>query len=357
MASSKNEEPHPLLKQNKPWDINDNNIWLASTVGLRRNIEKFNFPGKLTAERRKQIVNLISKELLSRPDLQKPVLIQGEEIGPLEKEFLLEHFLTFENYNQASNGEAFIFDETGSFLATINFDDHLHLQMLDCKGEIENTWNKLVQIETAIGNQVAYSFSHKFGFLTSDFDHCGTALTVSAFLQLPALIHSEKIDEILEETVDENLTIMGIQGNPTEIVGDVIVVQNNYTLGITEETIVSSIRSFSTKMMVEENTARKKIKEPDDSNVKDKVSRAFGILIHSYQIEAIEALNAISLLKLGVEMGWVKGVSVLDLNKLFFNSRRSHLLCNFPQKISQEEIIHKRAEFIHKTLKNAQLTI
>src|SRR5262249_54023406 len=112
------------------------------------------------------------------------------------------------------------------------------------------------------------------------------------------------------------------------------------------------------KMLVEEHGARAKILHEGSAEIKDRVSRAYGILIHSYQIEAIEALNAISLLKLGVELGWLTGTNVKELNRLFFNCRRAHLLHQYSgEKIKQEEIPHKRAEFIHKNLKNVQLAI
>ncbi len=110
-------------------------------------------------------------------------------------------------------------------------------------------------------------------------------------------------------------------------------------------------------MLVEEHGARSKILHEESAEIKDRVSRAFGILIHSYQIEAVEALNAISLLKLGAELGWLTGVTSKELNRLFFNCRRAHLLHQYGERIKQEEIPHKRAEFIHKTLKGVQLTI
>lgn len=88
-----NDKPNPIINQNKPWQNNDNNIWLASTINLHRNIEKFNFPSKLNTDRRKQVVSLLSKEILTHASLKNPILIRAEEIGPLEKEFLVEHFL------------------------------------------------------------------------------------------------------------------------------------------------------------------------------------------------------------------------------------------------------------------------
>jgi protein arginine kinase len=357
-----NDQSAPLLFPKKPWIDNENSIWLASTISLQRNIEKFKFPGKLSADRKKQIVALVSKELLSTEAISQgqlvgPSLVKAEDIGILEKEFLVEHFLSTHNYNQAQAGEGFILDESGTFLATLNMRDHIHLQLIDTKGELENTWGRLVKIETAMGNNLNYSFTPKFGFLTADPTQCGTGLLIATYLQLPGLIHTHKLETILDGTQDESLLITGIQGNPSEIIGDVLMIQNNYTLGLTEENIISSLRSFTTKLIAEETNARHQIKRDDSPDLKDKVSRAFGILIHSYQIEAIEALNALSLLKLGSESGWVSGIDHQKLNALFFACRRAHLLYDKKEKINQEEIPHKRSEQIHKALKDVKLLI
>lgn len=346
-----------ILRKTSPWENNTNSVWLASTVSLCRNIEKFKFPGKLDTERRKQIINLLSKELLSIDTLKNPFLLRAEEISPLEKEFLVEHFLCNLSFNQAHVGEAFVLDQEGQFIAALNLGNHLHLQYIDCQGELESIWNKLLKIEMKIGQSMAYSFSHKFGFLTSDFSNCGTGLIVSIFLQLSALVHNEKLGDIIEKQADDSIMVTGIQGNPTEVIGDVVVIQNNYTLGVSEENIISGLRSLTTKLLVEENAARNQIRHAESAEIKDKVSRAFGILIHSYQIEAVEALNAISLLKLGADMGWIEGITQKQMNQLFFNCRRSHLLGELSEKISQDEITHKRAEYIHKSLKDAHLTI
>jgi len=352
----KNNGSDPVLKQRKPWEENENTVWLASTLSLNRNVEKFKFPMKLDAERERQLIGVISKELMANKYLVKPTLISAEQATPLQKQFLVEHFLTTESFQQAHAGEAFIIDESGEFLITLNVHDHIHFQLLDVQGELESAWNKLVQIETSLGSSVNYMFSPKYGFLTADFNQCGTALNAAVFLQVPALVHTELVDAVLEQLVDDSFYVTGIQGNPTEIIGDILVVQNNYTLGISEENIIANLRAFTTKILVEENSTKSKIRHEDNAEIKDRVSRAFGILIHSYQIEAIEALNAISLLKLGTELGWMTGITIKDLNKLFFNCRRAHLLQQCGD-VKQEEILHTRAEFIHKTLSNVKLTI
>lgn len=348
---------NPILKQKQPWVDNHNDIWLASSINLYRNVENFKFPGKMTAVRRKQIIPLLTKELLKDSQLKKPTFIKAEDVSPVEKEYLVEHFLSTYSFQEAHSGEGFIVDDSGHFLATINIHDHLHLELIDIRGELEHAWNKLVKIEMHLGKSIAYAFSPRFGFLTSNPAHCGTALIVSLFLQPTALIHSGKIEEEIENNMNKTIAITGLQGSPTEIIGDVLTVSNNYTLGFNEENIISSLRTFATKLLAAEGGMRNEIKQSESAEIKDKVSRAFGVLMHSYQIEAVEALNAISLLKLGSELGWLSGTRTSTLNELFFNCRRGHLLRNFGEEISQEELSHKRAEFIHSTLKDVQLKI
>jgi protein arginine kinase len=211
----KANESSSILCQKKPWSDNANPIWLASTVSLQRNIEKYKFPGKLPSDRKKQIIALISKDLLTQEGLSKPFLVKAEDIGFLEKEYLGEHFLSTYNFNQTQAGEGFVFDESGEFMASLNLLDHLQLELVDCKGELENTWSRLVKIETMLGKSLNYSFSPKFGFLTADPTQCGTALLISVYLQVPGLIHTDTVDDILEKYADETIKNSCIQGSPT----------------------------------------------------------------------------------------------------------------------------------------------
>jgi protein arginine kinase len=202
-----------------------------------------------------------------------------------------------------------------------------------------------------------YSFSPKFGFLTADPSVCGTAFVLTIYIQPSALIHLNSLEKTFERIKNPAISITGIQGEKGAFIGDVVAVRNNYTLGVADENIISTLRLFATKLLVEENSFRTQLRREDRPELKDKVSRAFGVLIHSYQIEAVEALNAISLLKLGADLGWLIGASAMELNRLFFNCRRAHLLSQYEEEVSQEELSHKRAEFIHKTLKKVSLTI
>lgn len=355
--TKKLEPPPKLLNINSPWKKNENPIWLASTLCLSRNIEKFNFPSKLSSDKRNQIISLVSKEIVGFESVVDPVLFRSEEMSPFEKEYLYEHFLTTRSFQEAHHGEGFVVDKSGQFLTAINVQDHLLFLMTDISGELERTLNYLNKIESDIGKNIHYSFSSKFGFLTANINDVGSGFSIYTYLQVPALIHTRSIEEFLIKNSDDSISVTGLQGRPNEIIGDLIVVHNNYTLGMTEETILSHVRTYTIKLLVREKGLRSEIKKNGDPKMKDKVSRAFGLLKHSYQIDAIEALDAISLVKLGVDIEWIKGLSVATLNLLMFDIRRVHLQFQFEEEFPKEELTHKRSEFIHEALKSAELLI
>lgn len=347
----------PIEFQKNPWEGNDNNIWLSSTISLSRNMEKYKFPGKLAGDKRKQIVSLASKEMMTSSFLTKPVLINAEDMSSVGKEFLVEHFLTMRSFQHAHQGEAFIVDSMGRFLAALNVRDHILLHMIDCKGELENIWETLVNLESVIGKTMNFAFSPRFGFLTADPMMCGTALIVHVYLHLPALLHTGTFQDVMEKYRDDGMAVEGFQGSPNEFIGDIIAIHNNYTLGLTEENILSNLRTIATKLVVEEKGARSRIQQEGKTEIKDKVSRAYAVLLHSYQIEAVESFNAISLLKIAIDLGWIEGISHVELNALLFRIRRAHLLTYFGEQIAQDEISHRRADFVHQIFKNVTLKI
>ncbi len=350
--------PQPLL-EHTPWEKETNPVWLATSFLLHRNVNKFNFPPKMDERQFEQTLTLLKDQLLKSSFLDGLVLLKAEEVSALDKEYLFEHFLCLEGFQNTLAGQGFVVDNSGSFLAKLNIQDHLQLQLVDCTGNWEKVWNKLSEMETAIGSSIEFSFSPKFGHLTSDPFLCGTGLSVHAFLHLPALIHTHQLQEILTKQKEEEITVTGMGGTLEELIGDIVVISNTYTLGINEEAILHSIHSMSMKLMAVEKTLRSHLQSDHNAEIKDQVSRSFGLLLHSYQLQTKEALNALSLMKFGLQLDWIEGITDAKLNTLFFQCRRAHLLhlLHEQQMTDSQEVARKRAEFLHKNMQSVILKI
>jgi protein arginine kinase len=356
---SQNLKLPKALLEHTPWEAQTNPIWLATSFTLHRNLAKFNFPPKMNERQFQQTLDTLKEQLLRSSLLQSPVALKAEEVNALDKEFLFEHFLCREGFQNTLEGQGFIVDDSGHFFSKLNVEDHLQMHLIDSEGSWEKAWNILNQIETQIGTTVDFAFSPKFGYLTANPSVCGTGLIVQAFLHLPALIHTDQLQETMLKQREEGIAATGMGGTLDELVGDLVVISNTYTLGINEESILHAVHSMAMKLMALEKTLRSHLQSENNSEIKDQVSRSFGLLLHSYQLQTKEALGALSLMKLGLSLDWIGGITDAKLNTLFFQCRRAHLLhaLGEPQVADPQEVARKRAEFLHKNMQGVVLKI
>lgn len=339
--------PSSLL-DHTPWENETNPLWPASSFILHRNLANYLFPPKITAEQANLVLNLLSKEF--------PNLLQADKTSLLDKEFIYEHFLCLESLQNTLSGQAFYIDPTAEILALFNIDDHLRIQLFDTKGEWEKAFSRLAALDAQLSSKIEFAFSSRFGYLTSDPTLCGTGLIVLAYLHLPALIHTKQLQETLLKQKEEEVFATSLQGNLEDIVGDMVILTNEYTLGVTEENILHSINVSAMKLIGSEKALRSRLIKENNAEIKDQISRAYGLLLHSYQLKTQETLNALSLIKLGLDLGYVKGITDKKINEIFFKCRRAHLAYASSEKtLDPQDLSHKRAAFIHEQLASVQL--
>ena len=352
MKKQNDQSAATMIYQSKPWENNKNEIWIASTLKFYRNIEKYLFPDKLDPDSRKQILELSKNYLISSSYLKNGIFFPAETISHTDKEFLLEHFLASDGFLHAHSGEGFVTDDTGQFLAVINICNHLQLQLTETNEDLENALSCLINIESDLN--IPFAFSSKFGYLTSDPLLCGTAFVVNVFLHLPALIYSNQLNEIMSQQYFA-ITTSGIQGDPNNLLGNILRIHNQQTLGITETDIIENLQNYSTKLIIAEKSLKTKWKNNPPDYIKDKINRSFGLLKLSYQLKTIESLEAISACKLGIDLGLISGIDHTTINALFFNIRKAHLLNILHKDAKTEDITKLRAKYLHESFKSAKL--
>lgn len=345
----------PLFME--PWLQNTNPIWLGTTLTLARNLDKFLFPNQLKPDPQKQIFNLLSNLLIQQKAFAGGVVKRSDECQPVDRDYLIEHFFLPPQQMQGSHGSGFVLNSNGNLLASINLDNHLMIHKIDKDGQLEKHYQAMLPVEEAVERNLGFAFSNRFGYLTALPEMAGCGLKAKALLQLSALIHTQELTGVLEKEAKEGVEAFPLFKDHSDWTLDIVVVENRYCLGITEEGILSSIRMFAEKLIDSEQKKRAEIQSKPSNELKDKVSRAFAVLKHSYQIDAKEAMNALSLIKLGVLLGWVSGVDVPLLNELFFRIRRAHFLKMSGENISPEALLHRRAEFIQKKLEKLSCSL
>lgn len=333
------------------WEKNANSIWLASTLSLHRNFDKFNFPQRLDTEKRRLVLELMTGSLATIPSVTGVHVLPLDSLHPIDRDFLTEHFLVFEPVRDHQHGQAFVIEQTGTMLMQINANDHVELHVVEPSGELEAALKRLTAVEQSIEQHLPFSFSNRFGYLTSDPCQSGTGLVVNAYLHLPALTANGGYRKALSEEHQEGLIFTSLQGNSESLIGDLLVVRNRWTTGVSEEAILSSVRNTVQRMVAEETSLRAKMKGEKDTSIIDHISRAIGTLQHSFTIDTSETLRALSQVKFGIELGWVQGVTIEKINELFFDCRRAHLAKKInPEFYASPQLYNARAQFFRELM-------
>lgn len=335
-----------------PWEGPKESLWPASSIVIHRNLKGFEFPSKMNEVQREQTLKLIQTALL--PHLNNPKIATAETLNPHDKEFIFEHFLLQEGFERFDKGHALIIDETASFLGLINIEDHLHLHFTSAETSLKELWDRAAKIERSLSKELDFAFSPRFGYLTSDPAVCGTGLSVQAFLHLPVLLQTKTFGELSTE-LSECVVCQGL-GKEGEYLADLVLVENRFKLGTSENTIMVEVEKTANLLVEKEKEMRKSLSDKTVAELKDKVGRAYGLLTHSYKLQIQETLSALSLIQLANELGWVAGNKPFAFYNLFFDLRRAHLIEKLQTKDpSLDSIMEKRAELLHQTLKETIL--
>ena len=356
MAENSNFITPPSFDQ--PWEKNSNSIWLASTLSLHRNIDKFNFPHRLDTEKRRLVAKIITDTLASLPSLNDLHIFPAGSLHPIDREFFTEHFLVFEPIHDNQHDQDFVTEKLGTILIQINANDHIKLHTVETSNDLEKALDRLTAIEQGIEKHLPFSFSNHFGYLSSDPCQSGTGLVVNSYVHIPALVGLGGYHGSIDNLRHEGLLFTSLQENPDDLIGDLLVVRNNWTTGITEETILTSIRNAVLKIVSEEQSLRTKIQEEKNPEIIDHISRAIGLMQHSFTIGTSESLKALSQIKFGIELGWVKGMGLENVNELFFDCRRAHLAKKInPEFYHSDQLYKARSQYFREIMAPVALSI
>ena len=345
------------LKEKTPWEEVSHAIWPISTFTIRRNLEKNLFPGKLSTEKKIAIGEELHRKFFGLAVTDCESVTPLDDLSPLEREFFLEHFFLGDGLPQVEEGQGVMVGKRARMMAQYNLGDHLTLHLLDASSDWSSAWKTISEMESGLMKEINFAHSSKFGYLTADARHCGTGLEVKAYLHLPALSLMGQLKTALLEDVDKEVSTVSIDKEEGTFLGDLVVLKNTYAIGLSDEQMLRHLFGSANRLMNGEKTLRAHLRESPKTEVRDQVSRAYGLLTHSVKLETHEALSALSLLKLGIDLGWVKGMTDQEVNDLYFRCRRGHLLIDEEKSLETEEVVKKRAELINKKLSTLSIEV
>jgi len=344
-----------LIGQPGAWlDVeHDTGVVVSSRIRLARNLQKSAFPGWAGAEECERLWQELRTQLAAIPSLKPAESVGMEELDEIEKAILLERHLISHDQAGKGKGSGLVFRRDESISVMVNEEDHLRLQAMRPGFDLRGTWEMINRMDSEIEQRVEYAFSPQLGYLTACPTNVGTGLRASVMLHLPGLSLMNEINPIMKGMAKIGLAVRGLWGEGTEATGNMFQISNQWTLGEDELTIIGNLEQIAQEIIEHEKNARARLMEKKEIVVRDHVGRAFGILCHAHILTSKEALDMLSGLRLGIDLGILKDVGRRTVDELMLATQPGHLQRLEERALKPKDRDKVRAQMVRSRLVGA----
>ena len=335
-----------ICRRRGPFD----RIVLTSRVRLARNLKDTPFPGRASKQQREDHLQAIQPVVEALPPMKKGFASDLVSLEDLDRQLLVERHLISRELAKKKQGAAFVLskDETCSIM--INEEDHLRMQVILPGLQIKEAWKAVNKLDTLLEDKLPIAFSGRYGFLTACPTNTGTGIRVSAMLHLPGLVIAEHMQQTITAVNKLGLAVRGLYGEGTEALGNVFQISNQMTLGETENDIIERLNKVVVQIIENEENARAKLLESNPEMLFNNIGRAYGILTNAHVISSKEAKNLLSLLRLGLDLGYFPDMDPEVVDELFIVTEPGHIQFKEAKKMSPEERDIMRATQLRERL-------
>src|SRR3954466_15677841 len=278
-------------------------IVVSSRVRLARNLKNFSFPGWAKKTERLQILEVIKPAVEALPEMSDAFSVYSQDLSALEKQVLVERHLISREHAAKGVGSAVVMNKKQTLSIMINEEDHLRMQAIRSGLQLKQTFKLIDKVDTELEQKLDYAFHAQLGYLTACPTNVGTGMRASAMVHLPALVLSEQINQVIQAVNKIGLAVRGLYGEGTEALGNLFQVSNQTTLGEKEEDIINRLNKVIEQIIEHEQNARQVLLQKKLSTLLDQIGRAYGVLTHAHSMTSKEALNLLSFMKLGIDLG------------------------------------------------------
>ncbi len=327
-------------------------IVVTSRIRLARNLVDHPFPGWGRKLENETTLRLIQPTVEELPQLQNAFSRHLNKLTTIQKQALVERHLISREHAARAAGSAAVMNQTQSISIMINEEDHLRMQAIQPGLALRESYQMLDEIDTSLEESLEFAFDKQLGYLTACPTNLGTGLRASAMLHLPALMLSDQVNQVIQAVNKIGLAVRGLYGEGTEALGNLFQVSNQTTLGDKEVEIIARLQKVIEQIVNHEKNARQKLLGDSTTMLCDQVGRAFALLRHAHVMPSKEALNLISMVRLGVDLEFFPSDFAVSLESLLMEIQPAHLQIRADRKLPTVERDEMRSQIIRDRLKS-----
>ncbi|MEE8143397.1 MAG: protein arginine kinase, partial [Planctomycetota bacterium] len=303
----------------------DSDLVVSSRVRLARNLDGHVFLSRANAAKRASIKREVRRAIDEISAEQELRFVNLQRLHNIDRCVLVERHLISREHAFSKGDRGVAYNATEDTAIMVNEEDHLRLQVMRSGFQLLEAWRTMNELDSLLEGQLPYAFDAHYGYLTVCPTNVGTGLRASVMLHLQALVMTRQIEKVFQAVSKLNLAVRGLYGEGTEALGDFYQISNQVTLGKKEEDIISNIQDVLPQIMDYERKVRSALLQNKREVLEDKIWRAYGTLCSARIISSKETLEALSLVRMGVNLHILQQLTLKMVNEIFLLTQPGHL--------------------------------
>ncbi len=318
---------------------------VSTRVRLARNFEGYPFAHLLSDEQRDQIWKRLLESLGQSEDFSTCQFSPLAKLPRRERLKLVEEHMLSPHMERPAPGAGMILSPEKDLAIMINEEDHLRIQIILPGLQLERGWERAEALDCRLEEVAAFAFHNDLGYLTACPTNLGTGMRASVMLHLPGLILNGQMGNLIGVLYGNDVMVRGFYGEGTRVHGNIFQLSNQKTLGRSESAILDELHKVTLQVIEKERTARKVLMAENRVSLENDVRRSLGIILYASAVSFEEALELLSMVRLGSEVG-ILGAEVRDFNLALTALGDAHLQRVARGETPEGEIDRRRADLL-----------
>jgi len=255
--------------------------------------------------------------------MKRGLAIPVESLDELQKQILVERHLISRELCHTKAGAGIVISKDQSCVVMVNEEDHLRIQVLRAGFQFKKSGAPSTP-STPTSRSTSTSLQPAPRYLSACPTNLGTGIRASAMMHCPRSSSRARWKRSCAPSTS-SAWLCAASRRGFDASGSIFQISNQTTLGESEEGIIKHLHGVLNTIIEQELNARQKLLETDPNKLSDKIGRAFGILQNGYLLNSGEAMNLLSLIRLGIDLEVFPDTQRAVVDRLFIECQPGHV--------------------------------
>ena len=301
----------------------DDDVVVSSRVRLARNLANFPFPESCDDDEAVRAQNIVFDAFNHFDNGEAYQSVPLAAVEPLGAKILSERGLFESNF-----GTGLVMRLDGVSSCLVNCVDHVRIASFASGLAMNAAFAASKEIDSKLQEKIQFAASYDFGYLCANALDSGSGMKSSVRVHLPSISYAGKIGELIEAASKKGFSVQALFGSGSRVgtsLGSFYQISSSQSVSGNEIDQLAGIASFAKNICESERKFRANYADNKSTPVRDMILRAFADAKFCMLMSLRKAIEIVSTVKWGLDLGNLKGAKDFEISSLLYRIQSGHL--------------------------------